>query len=515
MNCRNMKKYIVPCLVLAAFTVMPGCRKKRSATTGQGYNSYKWGGFEKHKYKGQETGPGLVLIEGGTFTMGSHEQNVIFSNDNLMRKVTVQSFYMDETEISNIQYREYLYWVNRVFADYPEVYRNALPDTNVWRSKLAYNEPFVEYYFRHPAYQDYPVVGVNWLQATDFAAWRTDRVNEYIMDREKYIKYNPQFEVAEQNFNTKAYLAGQYEFAVTGKNRHKKRDYTKKKKFLKKKATRNVKMEDGVLLPEYRLPTEAEWEYAAMAGIGNSNLENVDQGRVYPWNDLTVRWSQNNGATEQVRGLILANFKRGKGDQGGIAGKLNDAGFITTPVYSYWPNDYGLYNMAGNVSEWTMDVYRPLTSADANDFNSFRGNVYKQLKFDEFGDLEEKDSLGRLVYELVDPAENVNRRNYRVADNIGFKDELNYSAGENEQMYEYGVTSLIDNQARVYKGGSWNDRAYWLSPGTRRFLDEQLALSTLGFRCAMIRLGAPTGNSKKKYKGLPSSGIGHKRKKRR
>lgn len=513
MNRRNMKKYIIPCLALAAMAIMPGCKKSKSSSTGQTYNSSKWGGFEKHAYEGQETGPGLVLVEGGTFVMGSHEQNVVFSNDNLKRRVTVQSFYLDETEVSNIHYREYLYWVNRVFADFPEVYRNALPDTNVWRSKLAYNEPFVEYYFRHPAYQDYPVVGVNWLQATDFAAWRTDRVNEYIMDREKIIKYNPQYEVAEQNFNSKAYLAGQYEFVTKGRNKNQMRDYTKKKKFLKKKAVRNVRMEDGILLPEYRLPTEAEWEYAAMAGIGNSDLENINQGKIYPWNELTVRWTQNNGATEKVRGLILANYKRGKGDQGGIAGKLNDAGFITTPVYSYWPNDYGLYNMAGNVSEWTMDVYRPLSSADVDDFNAFRGNVYKQLKFDQFGDLEEKDSLGRLVYELVDPAENVNRRNYRVADNIGFKDELNYYDGE--QQYEYGVTSLVDNQARVFKGGSWNDRAYWLSPGTKRFLDEQLATSTLGFRCAMIRIGAPIGNSKKKYKGLPSSGIDHKRKKRR
>ena len=144
--------------------------------------------------------------------------------------------------------------------------------------------------------------------------------------------------------------------------------------------------------------------------------------------------------------------------------------------------------MAGNVSEWTMDIYRPLSSADVDDFNAFRGNVYKQLSVDSYGDLEEKDSLGRLVYELVDPAENVNRRNYRVADNIGFKDELNYYEGE--QQYDYGVTSLVDNQARVFKGGSWNDRAYWLSPGTRRFMEQDSATATIGFRCAMIRAGS-------------------------
>jgi len=502
-----MKKIIIPCIAVIVMLALPACKKNKSATTGQGYNSSKWGGFEVHKYKGQETGPGLVLIEGGSFVMGSHEENVTFSNDNFKKKVTVQSFYLDETEVSNIQYLEYLYWIGRVFS-FPEIYKNALPDTNSWRSKLAFNEPFVEYYFRHPAYQDYPVVGVSWLQAKNFADWRTDRVNETILDREKIIKYTPNTEADDNNFNSKAYLAGQYEFSVKTKKKVL-RDYSQKKK----KRRDKVRVEDGILLPEYRLPTEAEWEYAALAGIGNSTLENVDEGKIYPWNDLTVRWTSNNGATERVRGLILANFKRGDGDQGGIAGKLNDGGFITTPVFSFWPNDYGLYNMAGNVSEWVMDVYRPLSSEDMADFNSFRGNVYTKLKLDAYGDIEMKDTLGRLIYELVDPAQNVNRRNYKVGDNIGFKDELNYNGGE--QQYEYGVTSLIDNQARVIKGGSWNDRAYWMSPGTRRYLDEELSLSTLGFRCAMIRIGSPVGNSKKKYKGLPSSGIGSKKKKRR
>ena len=92
MNRSNMKKYLIPCLAIVALAVMPGCKKQKSSTTGQGLNSSKWGGFEKHEYPGQETGPGLVLVEGGTFVMGSHEQNVIFSNDNLKKRVTVQPF---------------------------------------------------------------------------------------------------------------------------------------------------------------------------------------------------------------------------------------------------------------------------------------------------------------------------------------------------------------------------------------------------------------------------------------
>lgn len=95
---------------------------------------------------------------------------------------------MDATETSNQHYLEYLHWLGKVFVDFPEVYIEAFPDTLCWRDKLAYNEPYVEYYLRHPAYKDYPVVGVNWLQATAYAAWRTDRVNEMILIREGILK---------------------------------------------------------------------------------------------------------------------------------------------------------------------------------------------------------------------------------------------------------------------------------------------------------------------------------------
>jgi len=492
--------------VLAATLILaPSCGKKGgSQTTGFGYNSKKWGGFENHKYKGQETGPGLVLVPAGAFVMGSSEQDVLYEYNSVERKVTVNSFYMDEAEISNLQYGEYVYWLQKVFITYPEVYKQALPDTLCWRNRLAFNEPYVEYYFRHPAYKDYPVVGVSWLQATAFADWRTDRVNEMILDREKIHPYVDKRVVDQDNFNTKSYLANQYDPATRKKGKGMMRDYRTKK------GKRDVAVKDGILLPEYRLPTEAEWEYAAQGAIGNSQFENTDEKRIYAWNDLTVRMTH---GKEKDRGKIMANFKRDKGDQGGIASQLNDAGFITTPVFSYWPNDYGLYNMAGNVSEWVKDVYRPLSLEDMDDFNTFRGNVFTQVQLDEYGEISEKDSLGRLVFEPVKESQNINRRNYKVSDNIGYKDATTYN--NEEQQYEYGVTTLINDKARVYKGGSWNDRAYWMSPGTRRWLDEDLSTSTIGFRCAMIRVGSPIGNSKKRNKSLPSSGIGKKSKKRR
>lgn len=472
---------------IAASTVMSACQKERSNTTGWNTNDPKNGGFEVPSWDGQETGPGLVFIEGGTFTMGRVEQDVRYDWDNIPRRATVSSFYMDETEVTNVDYREYLYWITRVFyASYPEVYKRALPDTLVWRSKLGFNEPYVELYLRHPAYNYYPVVGVNWLQATDYCAWRTDRVNEMILIREGILQTNPN-QVDEDNFNTDAYLSGQYEGLVRS-------DLID---LDPNKDTRKVRIEDGILLPRYRLPTEAEWEFAALGLVGNTVFERVTERRLYPWNGAYMR-----NADDRYKGEMMANFKRGKGDNMGAAGYLNDRANITTDVAAYWPNDYGLYCMAGNVNEWVKDVYRPLSMEDDDDFNMFRGNVFKTQLREEEGEIAEKDSLGRIIWRDVTEEENTQRRNYKKADNINFLDgdytssifytQEEYKTGsENakKRMYEWGATSLINDEAHVYKGGSWKDRAYWLVPGTRRFLDAKQATDDIGFRCAMHRVG--------------------------
>ncbi|HRI42134.1 MAG TPA: SUMF1/EgtB/PvdO family nonheme iron enzyme, partial [Bacteroidia bacterium] len=206
--------------------------------------------------------------------------------------------------------------------------------------------------------------------------------------------------------------------------------------------------------------------------------------RQYPWNGHIVR-----NKDEKYKGQMMANYKRGRGDQMGTAGFLNDNADRPAPVQSYWPNDFGLYCMAGNVNEWVMDVYRPLSPEDKADFNPYRGNVFKTQIRDEEGTIVEKDSLGRVPMRDVTEEENVDRRNYTKADNINYLD-----ADEAEYIkYDYGATSMVNDKARVYKGGSWKDRAYWMSPGTRRFLDENQSTDDIGFRCAMVRVGSPVG----------------------
>lgn len=487
-------------LLLFSVAVVTSCKNRSgvSPKTGVAYNDPYNGGLQINRKVKEGPGPGLVVIEGGTFIMGgSLNEDITYAHDNLKRRVTVASFYMDETEVSNADWLEYLHWLNQNFPDDKELYYNALPDTLVWRQPLSYNEPYVDLYLRHPAYQDYPVVGVTWEQANEYCIWRTDRVNEHIL-RQKGALVNYRDLAESQSrpsepFNTDIYLNGQYRGeGIDGEKMPK-----DNRPGAEDGARRPVRMEDGVLKQPYRLPTEAEWEYAALGLIGNTEYGNIESSKIYPWNGLGVRSDK-----RRTQGLMMANFKATSGDNMGVAGYLNDGGDITVPVTSYLPNDYGLYNMAGNVNEWVRDVYRQLSYEDFDDFNPFRGNVYMDKQYEDAEGTLAKDKYGRPIRvpakaprkqtweELQASTASNSEENSFNNDVRGFADEANSEL--------YGVTTLVNDKSRVYKGGSWNDRAYWLNPATRRFMQQDESNAMTGFRCAMTLVGSPEINVKTK-----------------
>src|SRR5690606_39109537 len=312
-----------------------------------------------------------------------------------------------------------------------------------------------------------------------------------------------------------------------------------------------AKRSSGIILPEYRLPTETEWEYAAQAQIGSREYNNYRGRKKYPWEGDYTRSGQRVG-----RGDQLANFKQGKGDYGGIAGWSDDGADITAEVKSYKPNDFGLYDMAGNVAEWVADVYRPIVDDEVSDFNYYRGNVYMKTAIGKDGKVNVlRDSIvydtlptGKIVavnlpgeIEMVPVGEKETylRTNFSSSDNRGYRDGDPSSSryferfgGADEEdgkkgnkMYnspqfnietdslgniirEYDKsntrTTLINDEVRVYKGGSWRDRAYWLDPAQRRFLPQYMATDYIGFRCAMSRVGS---KSKSKNKTVRSKKV--------
>jgi gliding motility-associated lipoprotein GldJ len=553
---------IVALQVMMSIVLMFGtasCSKKSSSSrasraTGWDVDSQN-GTAARNAGKKQQAGPGLVFVEGGTFTMGKVQDDVMHDWNNTATQQHVQSFYMDETEVTNGMYLEYLEWLKKVFPpteeSYKNIYAGASPDTLVWRNRLGYNETMTNNYLRHPSYANYPVVGVNWIQAVEFSKWRTDRVNEAVLEKNGYIKKGAKTQdiTAESLFNTEGYLAspstsyGGNEEVVLKKSPNGRRPRKGKDGAVEEQKNVYAQRSSGVILPEYRLPTEAEWEYAAAADVGQREYNIYKGQKKYPWSGDYTRSSK-----RKNRGDQLANFKQGNGDYGGIAGWSDDGADITNAIKSYPANDFGLYDMAGNVAEWVADVYRPIIDNEANDFNYFRGNLYGKNKIGKDGKIEivtkatiKYDTLsngkvvavnlpGEIAQVPVDENETYLRQNFSKSDNINYRDGDKQSskyydfgdsesadAAKKEAMYNSPLhnvttdslgnmvrkydntskrTTLINDKTRVYKGGSWRDRAYWLDPAQRRYFPQDMATDYIGFRCAMSRVGAKTERRK-------------------
>lgn len=528
---RNLYLVTVPLVMLFASCQRTICE---SETTGWDYNDPKNGGFQKVPFAEQETGPGLILIEGGTFDFYLDQDSELISE---VVKTEVRSFYLDESEVSNGDWLQYMEWTNKVFDDeYMYLKLKLLPDTNVWHGQVDEAGFYSANYLRHPSYANYPVVGVSWVQASDYCLWRTDRVNEYILIREEIIKGD--YEKGGEPFTTQGYFSGQYDESdeklldldpsnggfdpMTG--RFKSKDM----------ATRIVRMEDGILLPRYRLPTELEWEYVANSKTSSQKV----------CKDLPFR--KYNQKVAKVPFLLEQEISNEY--------FLDPATFPLAPIYSGCPNDYGIYNMAGNVSEWVdqQDIERNRNNlsfiftnrkeVDYNisliytDFFGFKGKMNlsyadtiaadmihmmmeeleaivvlnRDKKFEEaqenikyFIEFTYEDVIARSwdYYDTswqqkIDPfmqdfTDNITR--YEIPSSVQYY----YSDARYNKWYFDSIQGLGLSDSYIFKGMNWSDD-HLIPSSYRRKMDKDSASALVGFRCAMDRFGSPYGLGKKR-----------------
>lgn len=368
----------------------------------------------------------MVFVRSGVLQAGVSDQDVFFNLNNPKKTASIKAFYMDETEISNNEYRQFVYWVRDSIAHkiLGNVKDNGAGGEQIdWEKKIDYSntattEQLSELFYPENeqlfgkmemdsrkmiyeyAYHDFAEAAKKKnadRPRTDFVVRK--QINIYpdtlVWVRDYAFSYN---EPQTQNyFSHPAYD----DYPVVGVSWEQCNAFCDWRTKLLNTYRRNKEMAD---MPPFRLPTEFEWEYAARAGKQNTP---------YPWGGPYIR---------NDKGCFLANFKPGRGNY------ADDGGFYTVKVYAYNPNDYGLYNMAGNVAEWTISAY--------------------------------EESIFSTVHDL----------------NPDYK----YNAREDEDKVM---------KRKVIKGGSWKDVAYMLQNGTRTYEYQDSAKSYIGFRCVMDFLG--------------------------
>lgn len=377
-----------------------------SGKTGWLYNYLKPSPFKGLPIIKPNSPPGMAAVPGGTIFVDETLESITDSKQNGRKRISVNPFFMDKYEVSIRDWREYTNWLKLVYSKTaPDIITRAMPHEEAFFQDITFKDPFLKNYFTHPAFDNYPVVGISWEQAIDYCTWRTDRVNELVLIQSGIIPA-PDFKAIEeatsldtiQNhlvFSTQKFLEkGNYLVS----------DFEQSKSHLD--------VLSGMMFPNFRLPTEDEWEFAVYAI--NPELEEMSD-KVYPW--MLANVGQLN---EKQFQQILANYKKGTGYllKGEKTAKTS-AG--TLPVDSYYPNEFGIYNLVGNANEWTSDLF-------------------------------------------------IEREGLNVIDSLDLLDVF---------LPDY------TNYSRIYKGGSWKDGMYWINPATRRYLDQRKSAGDIGFRCVM------------------------------
>ncbi|HEY0896721.1 MAG TPA: SUMF1/EgtB/PvdO family nonheme iron enzyme [Sphingobacteriaceae bacterium] len=427
-----MKKIYFFALSALALFMATGC--------GKGGANGELVGVDNKKFKNNIIPHGMVYIPAGTFLMGQTDQDITFAQIAQNKQVTVQAFYMDETEITNSEYRQFVNWV-----------RDSIAITNYLQDDKFYIKPKgTANTGNAPKYIDWKKVGngsaiwsdkknqanANKLQAMYYQG--ADRIFDRNELDVRLLKYN--FAIMNQraaaNFrgdrtksrsdfilrdtvaiypDTLVWLAdfayaqnepmveGYFShpafdnYPVVGVNWKQARAFTVWRTRLYEGYAVSRKMPRNVRLP-YELPNEAQFEYAARGGrIGND----------YPWGGPYIK---------NAKGCLMANFKPGRGNY------IDDGGTFTVNVKSYFPNDFGLYNMAGNVAEWTSSAYDESASTFTHDLNP----------------------------------------------------SFSYEAGD-------GDAEVL--KRKVVRGGSWKDIGYFLQNSTKTFEYQDTSKSYIGFRC--------------------------------